>query len=152
MIKLIAVGKIKDRFIQDGIDEYLKRLKPFCKIQIIEAKEYHYEEINKNLDLEGESILSYINNNDYVITLEIDGTLIGSIDFSQKIEKHYTYHKDPLCFVIGGSNGLSEKVKARSNFQLSLGRLTFPHQLTRLILCEQIYRAFAIINNLKYHK
>jgi len=152
VIKIVAVGKIKEKYINDGINEYLKRISPFCNLQIVETKEFHFQEIEKNIDLEGNAILDNLHPNDYVITLEIEGESIDSITLSNKIKELYTYQSHNLVFVIGGSNGLSLDVKKRSNYRLSFGRLTYPHQLTRLLLCEQIYRAFSIINNLKYHK
>ncbi|HHU55834.1 MAG TPA: 23S rRNA (pseudouridine(1915)-N(3))-methyltransferase RlmH [Acholeplasmataceae bacterium] len=151
-IKIIAVGKIKEKYIEEGIKEYLKRIVPFCKFNIIETKEFNFKEINKNIHQEGLKILENISDNDLVITLEIEGKLLNSLELSEKIKTHFIYQNRALCFVIGGSNGLSKEVKARSNLSLSFGKFTYPHQLMRLILCEQIYRSLAIINNIKYHK
>ena len=155
MIKIIAVGKIKEKYILDGIDEYLKRLKKFNKVEIIELKEYpSYDEsesnINKTKIEEGKEILSKIGS-EYVIALDPNGIMLDSIDFSKKIESIFNNSSD-ISFIIGGSYGLSKDVKERANYLLSFSKLTFPHQLFRLVLLEQIYRAFKILNNETYNK
>ena len=151
-IKIICVGKIKEKYFTDGILEYKKRLSAFCNVQEIEVKEVNTNDFSKNIELEGENILEVIKPTDYVVALAILGKQLDSIEFSKKIEEHYTYSSSVITFVIGGSNGLSDKVLARSNYKLSFGKVTYPHQLMRLILFEQIYRAMMIINNHKYHK
>lgn len=152
MIKIICVGKIKEDFIEKGINEYLKRLSAFTKVTIIELKEGNNIDILKTIESEGRSILDKINKDDFVITLEIAGKMLDSIELSKKINDLYTYGNTNIDFIIGGSWGLSDEVKRRSNFALSFSKFTFPHQLMRLILIEQIYRSFTIINNKEYHK
>lgn len=151
-IKLISVGKIKEDYLNGAIKEYLKRLNAFCELECIECKEINTSDINKNIVLEGENILNNIKNDDYVITLEIEGSELDSVSFANFILNHYTYDNRTIVFVIGGSNGLSEDVKKRSNKHLSFSKFTFPHQLMRVIFLEQLYRAFTIINNKTYHK
>jgi len=151
-IRLICVGKIKEKYLEDAIFEYVKRLKPLCSFQIIEIKEINSNDTKRDLIEEGRNILKNISDNDYVITLEIEGKELNSVDFSKLIENHYTYDNKKMIFVIGSSCGLSDEVKARSNYKLSFSKMTFPHQLMRVIYLEQLYRAFAILNNIKYHK
>ena len=135
-----------------GIKEYTKRMEAWDKVEIVELKEYLSSDINKVIETEGSYILDKINKNDFVITLEIEGKSISSEALAQKIDELYTYGNTHLVFVIGGSWGLSKEVKQRSNLALSFSKFTFPHQLMRVIFLEQLYRAFAIINNIKYHK
>lgn len=151
-IKLICIGKIKEKYLTDGIEEYKKRLKAFCDFEIIELKEINTDYINKNIESEGDLILNNIKKNDYVIALSIPGKNISSESFAEKIKEHYTYNSSVITFVIGGSNGLDNRVLQRSNYQLSFGKMTYPHQLMRLILLEQVYRCMMINNNHKYHK
>lgn len=152
MIKIIAVGKIKEAFYTEAIKEYEKRLKAYTPFEIIEVKEVNTPDIKKNINMEGSNILNQINNDDFVITLEILGKMMDSIELAEYIKDKYTYGNTKLVFVIGGSNGLSDEVKKRSNFKLSFSSFTFPHQLMRVILMEQLYRSFTIINNKEYHK
>ena len=151
-INLIVVGKIKEKYLQDGIDEYLKRIKPFCNLKLIEVKESNFFETDKNLSSEASLILNYIKKDDYVVTLEIEGKMLTSVELAQKIESHYSYSPKTLTFIIGSIDGLSDEVKKRSDYKLSFSKMTFPHQLMRMIFLEQIYRALTIINNRKYHK
>ena len=151
-IRLICVGKIKERYLEDAINEYSKRLKPLCSFQIVELKEINSNDTKRDLIEEGKNILKNISDNDYVITMEIEGKELSSVDFSKLIENHYTYDNKKIIFIIGSSCGLSDEVKARSNYKLSFSKMTFPHQLMRVIFLEQLYRAFAILNNIKYHK
>ena len=148
-MKIICVGKIKEKFFVEALNEYSKRISKYVNLSIIEVA----DEANVSLALkkEGERILSKIKDNDYVITLEIDGNKLSSLDFARKIDNNFGVNKN-LTFVIGGSYGLSEMVKARSDYRLSFSTLTFPHQLFRVILLEQIYRAYKINNNENYHK
>lgn len=158
-IKIICVGKIKEKFYKNAIDEYLKRLKIYCKLEIIEVNDESAPEnlSDKELELikdrEGERILSKLSDNDFVISLEILGKQMSSENFSNFIKKEMLdgFGRD-MVFVIGGSNGLSKNISDRSNYKLSFSKMTFPHNLMRLILIEQIYRAFRIINNHPYHK
>lgn len=152
MYKIICIGKIKEEYLTKGIAEYKKRIDGYTKLEIIELKEYNTLDINKNIENEGKEILDKIKNDDYVITLEIEGKFLDSVSFSKQLEKLSTYGNSKIVFVIGGSNGLSKDVKKRSDFALSFSKMTFPHQLMRLILTEQIYRALTIINNKEYHK
>ena len=151
MIKIICVGKIKEKFYKDGINEYLKRLSKYTKIEIIEVEDI--DDTNKNIVLEKEKelILKKINPKDYIIMMEIEGNLIDSIQLSNKIND-VLIHNSNISFIIGGSYGIHQDIKAMSNYKLSFSKLTFPHQLFRLILLEQIYRSFKIINNETYHK
>lgn len=151
-VNIIVIGKIKENYINDGIKEYLKRLKSFANVKIIELKEYTYSDMSKNLKEEAKQIFSQIKEDDYLVTLEIEGKHYNSEEFSSFISNHYTYFSKPLFFLIGSSDGLSEEVRNRSNMKVSFSRMTFPHQLMRLIFIEQLYRAFTIINNQKYHK
>ena len=147
MIKIICVGKIKEKFYKEAIEEYTKRLSKYTKINIIEVN----DEIVNELEKERDSILKYINTKDYIITLEIDGINLSSIDFSKKIEETLNINSN-ITFIIGGSIGLHQDIKDLANYKLSFSKMTFPHQLFRVILLEQIYRAFKIMNNESYHK
>lgn len=150
MIKIICVGKLKESYLKDAIEEYTKRLSRYTKLEIIELPDESLKEKDKCLELEGEKILKNIKDKDYVITLEIDGKMIDSIGFSKKIEILETTGN--IVFVIGGSYGLSHQVKARRNEAISFSKMTFPHQLFRVFLLEQIYRGYKIKNNESYHK
>ena len=152
MIKIICVGKIKEKYLEDGLKEYTKRIEGYQKINIIEVKEFNTPDISKNMINEGLLIKEKINKDDYIITLEINGKKLDSVGLAKKIEEVQTYNSSNISFIIGGSNGLSDEIKKMSNFALSFSDMTFPHQLMRLILTEQIYRAFTIINNKEYHK
>lgn len=151
-IKLIVVGKIKEDYLVSAIKEYQKRIKPMANLNMIEIKECTYNDMNKNLKEEAKLILSNISESDFVVTLEIEGKELSSVDFASYIEKHYAYNNKELTFVIGSSDGMDESVKDRSNFKFSFSKMTFPHQLMRVIFLEQLYRALSIINNMKYHK
>ena len=148
-MKIICVGKIKEKFFVDAINEYSKRISKYTKLEIIEIS----DEANESIALkkEGEKILSKIKDSDYVITLEIDGNSLDSLEVAKKINSNFNSNKN-LTFVIGGSYGLDDMVKLRSDYKLSFSRLTFPHQLFRVMLLEQIYRAYKINNNENYHK
>ena len=148
MIKIICVGKLKEKYLKEAKEEYLKRLGRYTKMEVIELPDYNYDEIKTILE-EGKNILSKIGDDDYVITLDINGKELNSIELSEFIGKNTSRN---MVFVIGGSYGLSSEVKQRSNYALSFSRLTFPHQLFRIMLLEQVYRGFKIINNESYHK
>lgn len=157
-ITVICVGKIKEKFYREAVCEYSKRLSKFCKLNIIEVDD---EEAGQNLspvqesnikDKEGERILKKIPSNSYVFTLEIEGKKYDSVSFSKNLNDLCIKGQSNICFIIGGSLGLSDKIKDLSNAKLSFSDMTFPHQLMRVILLEQIYRAFKIINNEPYHK
>lgn len=154
-IKIIALGKIKEKFLKDGIDEFLKRLIPYSPIEIVELIPVEVKDANlvdKVLKEEGERILSYIKKDSFVITLEILGKQLSSEDFSTKISQIMNDGFSELVFVIGSSHGLSPIVSERANFKLSISKMTFLHQFARLLLVEQIYRAFKIMKNETYHK
>lgn len=151
MIKIICVGKIKEKYLSDALIEYKKRLSKYTKLEIIELKDINSYSKDVILKQEGEQILKYINDRDYVITLEIDGNYIDSKELSEKINNIFNTNAN-ITFIIGGSYGLSDSVKIRSNYKLSFSKLTFPHQLFRVMLLEQIYRSFKILNNETYHK
>lgn len=158
-IKIIGVGKIKEKFFKAAIDEYLKRMKAYNDVEIIEvadepaAENLSQKEIEKVKEIEGERILAKISDDDYLVSLEILGKQMASEEFARFIQNEMLegFGRN-LVFVIGGSNGLSKAVSNRANYKLSFSKMTFPHQLMRVILLEQIYRAFRIINNHPYHK
>lgn len=151
MIKIITVGNIKEKYLKDAIDEYLKRLKKYTNIEIIELKDEGLVEEQKAIQLEGEKILKNISPKDYLITLEIEGKEYTSEEFAEKINQIQIENSN-IVFVIGGSYGLSKEIKERSKLHLSFSKMTFPHQLFRVFLLEQIYRAYKILNNESYHK
>lgn len=152
MLRIVCVGKIKDDYFTQGVKEYEKRIKAYSKFDIVEVKEVNTTNIEKNIFEEGQNILSQIEKNEFVITLEIKGKMIDSPMLAAKISELLTYGESTITFVIGGSNGLSKEVLDRSDYALSFSKFTFPHQLMRLILTEQIYRALTIINHKEYHK
>lgn len=151
MIKIICVGKIKERYLVDAINEYKKRISKYTKLEIIEVKDYDFDDINKSIELEREQIERFIDSKDYIISLEIDGLELTSLDLAKRLDNIKNLSNN-IVFIIGGSNGLSNKIKEKSDFHLSFSRLTFPHQLFRVLLLEQIYRSYKINNNEKYHK
>lgn len=144
MIKLICVGKIKERYLTEGIEDYFRRINKYHKLEIIEVDD-------SVPDIEETKIIKYIDNRDYVITLEIDGNNLSSIELAEKIDKTFISNSN-ITFIIGGSYGLSDNIKKRSNYKLSFSRMTFPHGLFRMIFLEQLYRSFKILNNETYHK
>ncbi len=150
-IKIVSVGKLKEKYHKNACAEYLKRLSGYCKTEIVEVKDER-EDIPGAIEKEGEGILSRLNPNEYVITLEIEGKMLDSVELAKKISDLAVRGTSNIAFVIGGSGGLHENVKKRSDFRLSFSKMTFPHQLMRVILLEQIYRTFKINNNEKYHK
>ncbi len=151
MIKLITVGSIKEKYLKDAIDEYKKRISKYTKIEIIEVKDEGLVEPQKAIILEEEKILKHINEKDYLVTLEIEGKEFTSEEFAEKIDK-IQLEASNITFIIGGSYGLSQSIKDKSKLHLSFSKMTFPHQLFRVLLLEQIYRAFKINNNESYHK
>lgn len=157
-ITIITVGKIKEKYLRDAIAEYSKRLSKYCKLEILEvADEKTPENTSEGLEYmirqkEGERILKLIRDDSYVITLEIGGKMLDSVEFADKIETLGVQGKSHICFVIGGSIGLGDEVLRRSDFAVSFSRMTFPHQLMRVILLEQIYRGYRIMNHQPYHK
>ena len=155
-IKIVAVGKIKESFHKEQINEYLKRLSRYTKISIIEVEEAKTKDeslssINNALIKEGENILKQIKENEYLILLDLHGNDMNSEDFAKKMDQVISLGKS-IVFAIGGSYGLSDEVRKRSNFSLKLSKMTFTHQMTRIIILEQVYRSFKINNNETYHK
>ena len=151
MIKIICVGKIKEKFFKDAIEEYSKRLSKYTKINIIEVQDINLNTEELIKQKEKELIFKHIEQKDYIITLEIEGKELSSIELSKKIEELEQQNPN-ITFIIGGSYGLDDEIKKISNYKLSFSKLTFPHQLFRVILLEQIYRAYKIKNNESYHK
>ena len=151
MIKILCVGKIKEKFYRDAIEEYMKRLQKYEKVKIIECRDYSNFPVEDILKQEAIELEKNITPKDYVITLEINGNEISSVDLAQKINNLYLSNSS-IVFVIGGSYGLHSSIQNRSNYKLSFSKLTFPHQLFRVLLLEQIYRSFKINNNESYHK
>ncbi len=154
-IKIIALGKIKEKFLKDGIDEFLKRLTPYATVSILELSPIEIKDENlteKILLEEGEKILSNIKPLDFVITMEIKGKQFSSEEFAQQIENLTNDGIQEIVFVIGSSCGIGKNVSARANLKMSMSKMTFLHQFARLILVEQIYRAFKIIKGETYHK
>ena len=151
MIKIICVGKIKEKFFKEAIEEYKKRLTKYTKLQIIEVEDVNLPNETLIKQKEKELIEKNINEKDYVITLEIEGKELNSEELSKKIQELEQTNPN-ITFIIGGSYGLDDRIKERSNYKLSFSKLTFPHQLFRVILLEQIYRSYKIINNETYHK
>lgn len=151
MIKIICVGKLKEKFWIDAVKEYSKRLSKYTKLEIIEIPDFKSDIASIELEKEKDKILSKINDKDYVITLEIEGEELSSVELSETLEKKLIQNSN-ITFIIGGSSGLHEEIKTRSDFALSFSKLTFPHQLFRIILLEQIYRSFKIIHKETYHK
>lgn len=157
-INIIAVGKIKEKYIQEGIKEFSKRLSRYCKLNIIEIEDEKAPESLSEKDMEivktkeGEKILSKILPNSYIITLAIDGKQVTSEGLAEKFEDIMVNGNNDITFIIGGSLGLSNEVIKKSNYKLSFSKMTFPHQLMRLILLEQVYRAWRIIKGEPYHK
>ena len=150
MITIITVGKIKEKYLIEGINEYLKRISKYTKIKIIELEDESFD-INKTLKAESDKMIKHINKKSYIITLDINGNQMNSIDFSNLINNKINLYSE-ITFIIGGSYGIDESIKKISNENLSFSKMTFPHQLFRLIFLEQLYRSFKIINNETYHK
>ena len=156
-VTLICVGKVKEKFYRDAIKEYEKRLGAYIKLNTIEisdekVKVENDSEIALAMEKEGNNILSKIKDNQYVITLEILGKNLSSEEFASKIDNLMLTGKSDVSLVIGGSYGLSDSVKKRSDFALSFSRMTSPHQMMRVVLLEQVYRAYRIITGASYHK
>ena len=151
MIKIICIGKIKEIYFTEAIKEYQKRISKFHQLEIVELEDIGLDDKKVILKKEEEKLLKVINPKDYIITLEIEGKELTSIELSKKIEDTLITNSN-ITFIIGGSYGLSDTIKNMSNFKLSFSKMTFPHQLFRVILLEQIYRSFKIMNNEEYHK
>ena len=157
MIKIVCVGNIKEKFYRDAYNEYVKRLSKYTKFDTFEViegglKDESESNIEKSKVLEGKRILSHINSKDYVILNYIQGNQLSSIELADKIQSLQTSGKSTIVFVIGGSYGVSQEVIDRADYKLSFSKFTMPHQLFRVVLIEQIYRSFKIINKEKYNK
>jgi len=154
-IKIIATGKIREKYIKDGVDEFVKRIQPYTSLKIIEIQSeniYSDSNIEKILDIEAEKILKIAGENSFFIAMDIKGKQLSSEDFAYKIKEISLSGINQVVFAIGGAEGLSEKIKKRADYAMSLSAMTFTHQMARQLLLEQIYRAFKIINNEPYHK
>lgn len=151
MIKLICVGKVKEKFFEEAVKEYQKRLSRYAKLEIIEVEDVKGDNPNIILEKESELISKNICSKDYVITLEINAREFTSEEFSKKIE-NLQIENSNITFIIGGSYGLADSIKKRSNQAISFSKLTFPHPLFRIIFLEQLYRAYKIMHNETYHK
>ena len=157
-VTILTVGKLKEKYLRDAVAEYSKRLSRYCKLEILEVAD---EKVPENAgpaaeeairQKEGERLMKYIRSDAYVITLEIGGAMLDSVEFSRKVEQLGVQGKSHLIFVIGGSIGLGKEILDRSDYALSFSRMTFPHQLMRVILLQQIYRGFRIAEGAPYHK
>lgn len=151
MIKIIAVGSIKEQYLKASVAEYLKRLKKYTSIEIVEVKDEGLLSAEKAMLEEAERIKKHLSPKDYIITLEIEGKELTSVELAQKINDILIENSN-LTFIIGGSYGLSPEIKKLAKFHLSFSKMTFPHQLFRVLLLEQIYRSYKINNNEMYHK
>lgn len=157
-VNIVCVGKIKEAYFRDAIAEYQKRLSRYCKISITELiDEKTPDKQSKALDdkvrqIEGERIINALDSKAFVVLLDISGKMLDSVELSQFIDEHTVMGINDFTFVIGGSLGVSDEVRKRADYRLSFSRMTFPHQLMRVILLEQIYRSFRISNNEPYHK
>lgn len=157
-ITVITVGKIKEKYLKDAIAEYSKRLSKYCKLEIVEVADEKTPDNasetawNAIRDKEADRILKYIKDDAYIITLEIGGRMLSSEELAEKIEKLGIQGTSHIIFIIGGSIGLGRAVLEKSDFALSFSKMTFPHQLMRVILLEQVYRSYRIINGEPYHK
>jgi len=157
-IQIVAVGKLKEKYLVQGIAEYAKRISPYAKLDIVEVPDEQAPETMSAAEeervkaKEGERILSKIKPDSHVVAMAIDGQMWTSEQLSDHLNKLATYGQSNVTFIIGGSNGLSEEVLRRGDTKLSFGRITYPHQLIRLVLVEQVYRAFKIMRGEPYHK
>ena len=157
-IKIIAIGKVKENSVRDLLAEYEKRLSRFCDISMIEIEDEQElsdskKDIDRVVNIESDKILQKLDkSNDYKLLLDITGKELSSIELADKISNIINVMSKNLTFIIGGSNGVNDDLKNKVDFRLSFSKLTFPHQLFRVIVLEQIYRSFKIINNEKYHK
>lgn len=156
-VNIICVGKLKEKYLREAIDEYSKRMKPLCRLTIVELSEERASddpsdaEIRRVIAAESDRISQKIGRGDYVIAMCVEGKNISSEELSQRLED-ISMTSSTVDLVIGGSWGLSDELKARADFRLSMGKMTFPHQLCRVMLLEQVYRAFQISRGTKYHK
>lgn len=157
-IRILSVGKIKEKYLNDGISEYAKRLSRYCRMTFCQVPDEKTPDrasdaVNRQIkETEGERLLKHIREQDYVIALAIDGKMLDSVELSQLIGRLGVEGRSSIAFVIGGSLGLSDAVLKRADYKLSFSRMTFPHQLMQMILLEQVYRGYRILNHEPYHK
>lgn len=144
MIKIICVGKLKEKYLSDGVLDYLNRIRKYHKISLVELND-------SNIQNEGNEIIKHIDKKDFIICMDIDGENMSSLEFANFIDKTFITNSN-ITFIIGGSDGIRDDIKKMANYRFSFSKLTFPHGLFRLILLEQIYRSFKILNNESYHK
>ena len=145
MIKLLCIGKLKEEYLKEAVNDYLKRLNKYTKIELIELKD-------SNINTEKDEILKHIKTSDFIVSLAIEGKELNTLEFKDLIEQNFINGNSNITFIIGGSDGLHDEIKKLSNEKISFSRLTYPHGLFRVILLEQIYRSFKIMNNETYHK
>lgn len=156
-VNIICVGKLKESYLRDAVEEYSKRLRPLCRLSVVELPEERVgenpsaAEIRQTIEAESERIKAKLGRGDYVIALCVEGKLVSSEEFSAQLDQAQLTHST-VDLIIGGSWGLSDSLKARADFRMSMGRMTLPHQLCRVLLLEQVYRAFQISKGTKYHK
>lgn len=156
-ISIITIGKLKEKYLTDGVQEFVKRLRPYCSLEIIELAEsslpenFSTAQLNKHLETEGERVLRVIADKAYVFLLDLHGKQLSSEDLADKVQDLAVTGRSHLVFVIGGAFGVAENLRARADFAWSFSKLTFTHQMIRLLLIEQIYRAFKIAKGEKYH-
>ena len=151
MIKIICLGELKEKYLKEALEEYKKRITKYTNLELIELKDENDSNIKKALKLEKDNIIKHIKQQDNIILLDPEGIEMTSEEFSKFINKELV-QKSNITFLIGSSNGFDEEIKRIASKKISFSKLTFPHQLFRIILLEQIYRSFKIINNEKYHK
>ena len=145
MIKIIVIGKLKEKYLIEAVNDYKKRINKYHKLEIVEIKD-------TNIYNEEKEIISLINKNEYILLLDIFGKEYSSVEFSNKLQNLFNSSNSNITFIIGSSEGVTEKIKEIANEKISFSKFTFPHGLFRVILLEQLYRSFKIINNEKYHK
>lgn len=150
MIKIICIGKIKENYLKEAINEYKKRISKYTNIEIIELDDYNYD-VKKTLLCEYNNIIKVMNTSDYNILLDINGNELDSLSFAKKINDTLTINSN-ITFIIGGSYGVLDELRDKVNYRLSFSKMTFPHQLFRVLLLEQIYRSYKINNHEEYHK
>ena len=151
MIKIICVGCLKEKYLIEASNEYIKRLKKYTSIEVMEIEDFKIDDEKIALEKEASLIEKKLNPKDYLIVLDIDGKEYTSLDFSKELNR-IMINNSNITFLIGSSHGVSEKIKEKANMRLSFSKMTFPHQLFRVVLLEQIYRCFKILNNERYHK
>ncbi len=151
MIKIICIGKLKETYLKEAQEEYVKRLKKYTNIEIIELPDSEIDHEKVALEKEKKELLKHITGKEFLITLEIEGKELSSLEFADKLDKTLIQNSD-ITFIIGGSYGIHPSIKERANAKLSFSKMTFPHQLFRILLLEQLFRSYKILNNEKYHK